>query len=101
MGIVPGREPFGRPAIPIDIAAPAYHWSALKITRLIFFFAGLACDKDFLALVVDREVLFFDILHPPLPETPLAHISRGTVAVTEVWEKRHFDCSARKGQPTI
>jgi hypothetical protein len=65
-GIAPGREPFGRPAIPIDITAPAYHSSALKITRLIFFFSGLACGKDFLALV-DLEVLLFDIFHPLLP----------------------------------
>jgi len=64
--IAPGREPFGRPAIPIDIAAPAYHWSALKITRLSFFFAGAACGNDFLALV-DLEVLLFDIFHPLLP----------------------------------
>jgi hypothetical protein len=61
-----GRGPFGRPAIPIDIAAPAYHWSALKITRLTFFCADLARERDFLALV-DLEVLFFDILHPLLP----------------------------------
>jgi hypothetical protein len=59
----PGRAPFGRPAIPIDIAAFSYHWSALKIARLIFFFSGLACDSDFLALV-DLEVLFFDIFPP-------------------------------------
>src|SRR5260370_40809790 len=64
----PCRAPFGRPAIPIDIAAFSYHWSALKIARLIFFFSGLACDSDFLALV-DLEVLFFDIFHP-LPCTP-------------------------------
>jgi hypothetical protein len=38
----------------------------LKITRLIFFFSGLACGKDFLALV-DLEVLLFDIFHPLLP----------------------------------
>jgi hypothetical protein len=65
-----GREPFGRPAIPIDIAAPAYHWSALNITRLIFFFTDLARGRDFLALG-DLEVLFFDIFHPLLP-TPSA-----------------------------
>jgi hypothetical protein len=61
-----GREPFGRPAIPIDIAAPAYHWSALKITRLIFFTDLARRERDFLALV-DLEVLFLDILHPLLP----------------------------------
>jgi len=59
----------------------------LKITRLIFFFAGLARDSVFLALVADREVLFFGILHPPLPKTPSLHLSRGPVAVTEVQEK--------------
>jgi hypothetical protein len=52
--------------MPIDIAAPAYHSSRLKITRLLFFFAGRACDKDFLALV-DLEMLFFDILAPATP----------------------------------
>jgi hypothetical protein len=66
MRIVPGRELFGRPAIPIDIAAPAYHWSALNITRLIFFFVCRACDRDFLAFV-DLDVLFLDIFHPLLP----------------------------------
>jgi hypothetical protein len=52
--------------MPIDIAAPAYHSSALKITRLIFFFTGLPRDKDFLALV-DLDVLFFDIFAPTTP----------------------------------
>jgi hypothetical protein len=45
------------------MAAFSYHWSALKITRLTFFFSGLARDSDFLALV-DLEVLFFDIFPP-------------------------------------
>jgi len=62
MNVAPIRAPLGRPAIPIDIAAFWYHWSALKIARLIFFFSGLACS-DFLALV-DLEVLFFDIFPP-------------------------------------
>jgi hypothetical protein len=66
MNIATGREPLARPAMPIDIAAPAYHWSALKITRLIFFFAGLARDVDFLARA-DLEVLFFDICAPTIP----------------------------------
>lgn len=66
MSIATGREPFGRPAMPIDIDAPAYHSSALKITRLIFFFTGLARDKDFLALL-DLKVLFFDIFAPATP----------------------------------
>jgi hypothetical protein len=81
MSAAPGRAPFGRPAIPIDIAAFSYHWSALKIARLIFFFSGLACDSDFLALV-DLEVLFFDIF-PPASLEPLLHLSRGPVAVPE------------------
>ena len=67
MSTATGRAPFGRPAMPIDIAALAYHSSAVKITRLIFFFAGLARDNDFLALV-DPEVLLFGILHPPFPD---------------------------------
>jgi hypothetical protein len=81
MSAAPGRAPFGRPAIPIDIAAFSYHWSALKITRLTFFFSGLARDSDFLALV-DLEVLFFDIF-PPASLVPLSHLSRGAVAVPE------------------
>ena len=72
MSAAPGRTPFARPAIPIDIAAFSYHWSALKITRLILFFPGRACESDFLALV-DLEVLFFDdIFIHPLPWTPVA-----------------------------
>src|SRR5258707_987403 len=70
-----------RPAIPIDIAAFSYHWSALKIARLIFFFSGLACGSDFLALV-DLGGLFFDIF-PPASLEPLLHLSRGPVAVPE------------------
>ena len=81
MSVAPSRAPFGRPAIPIDIAACSYHWSALKIARLIFFFSGLACERDFLALV-DLEVLFFDIFSTRFP-VPLLHLSRGAVAVTE------------------
>jgi hypothetical protein len=64
---VPGRAPFGRPAIPIDMTALSYHWSVLKIVRLTFFFSGrarvfsgLARESDFLALV-DLEVVFFAI----------------------------------------
>jgi len=53
--------------MPIDIAAPAYHSSAVKITRLIFFFAVLGRDNDFLTLV-DPEVLLFAIVHPRLPD---------------------------------
>jgi hypothetical protein len=48
----------GRPAIPIDIAAFAYHWSDLKITRRTLFFSGLARDSGFLALV-DRDAASF------------------------------------------
>jgi len=75
MSVAPGRAPFGRPAIPIDIAAFSYHWSALKIARLIFFFSGRACDSDFLALV-DLEVLFFDIFSTRFP-VPLYCILTG------------------------
>jgi hypothetical protein len=75
MSAAPGRPPFGRPAIPIDIAAFWYHWSALKTTRLVFFFSGLACESDFLALV-DLEVLFFDIF-PPASLVPHARILAG------------------------
>jgi len=75
MSAAPGRAPFGRPAIPIDIAAFSYHWSALKIARLTFFFSGLGCESDFLALV-DLEVLFFDIF-PPASLEPLCCILAG------------------------
>ena len=95
MSIAPGRAPFGRPAIPIDIAAPAYHWSVLKITLLIFFFVGLACDRDFLALV-DLDVLFFDILHPLLPIPHCPHISRGPAAGHSRAEKKLFNRSSAK-----
>jgi hypothetical protein len=73
MNIATGREPLARPAMPIDIAAPAYHSSALKITRLTFFFTGRVADLarvvDFLALA-DLEVLLFGIFAPatPLPQ---------------------------------
>jgi len=86
MNVAPGRAPFGRPAIPIDIAAFSYHWSALKIARLFFFFSDLACESDFLALV-DLEVPFFDILSTRFP-VPLLHLSRGAVAVTEGQRKK-------------
>jgi hypothetical protein len=68
MNIATGREPLARPAMPIDIAAPAYHSSALKITRLAFFLADLAADLAravFLALA--DLVLFFGIFAPLLP----------------------------------
>jgi hypothetical protein len=94
MSIVADRAPFGRPAIPIDIAAPAYHTSVLKITRLIFFLDGRARDKDFLALV-DLEVLFFDMCAPTAPCTPIRHISRGRVAVTVVLKKSLTGCQDR------
>jgi hypothetical protein len=58
-----------RPAIPIDITAFWYHWSALKTARLVFSFAGLARESDFLALV-DLEWLLFDIF-PPASLVPL------------------------------
>jgi len=70
-----GREAFARPAMPIESTAPAYHSSALKITRLMRFLAALErdadCDADrdpgFLA-PPRLDVLLFDILHPLLPE---------------------------------
>src|SRR5437879_1530795 len=86
MNIATGREPFARPAMPIDIAAPAYHSSALKITRLIFFFAGLARDVDFLARA-DLDVLFFRIFAPTTPWPPIPHLSRGHAAVTVATKK--------------
>jgi hypothetical protein len=82
MNIATGREPLARPAMPIDIAAPAYHSSALKITRLIFFLADLVADLaravDFLALT-DLEVLFFGIFAPLLPG-PDCYIIAGDTA---------------------
>lgn len=56
--VAPDRTPLGRPAIPIDIAAFAYHWSDLKITRRTLFFSGLARESAFLALV-DRDATSF------------------------------------------
>jgi hypothetical protein len=49
----------------IDIAAPAYHSSALKITRLTRFFAILERDAGFLT-PFGLGVLFLDISHPLL-----------------------------------
>jgi hypothetical protein len=48
----------GRPAIPIDNAAFAYHWSDLKITRRALFFSGLTRESGFLALA-DRDAVSF------------------------------------------
>lgn len=53
-----GRAPFGRPAIPIDIAAFSYHWSALKMTRRALFFSGRSRARAFLALE-DRDAVSF------------------------------------------
>jgi len=85
MSIATGREPFGRPAMPIDIAAPAYHSSALKITRLIFFFADRARDNDFLAFVV-LEALFFGIFAPTTP-CPQYHILAGVMSRSQ-WRRQ-------------
>ena len=67
--VAPCRLPFERPAIPIDITAFWYHWSALKTARLVFSFAGRVRESDFLARV-DREVTFFDIISTRFPRTP-------------------------------
>jgi hypothetical protein len=87
MNITAGRAPLARPAMPIDIAAPAYHSSALKMTRLIFFFAGRARELDFLALVADLEFLLFGIFTPTTPWPQLSHLSRGHGAVTVASKK--------------
>jgi len=87
MNIAIDRAPLARPAMPIDIAALAYHSSALKMTRLIFFLAGRARDVTFLALAF-LDVLLFGIFTPatPLPQcfsyTSAPHTSRGHGAVT-------------------
>jgi hypothetical protein len=88
MTIVPGRGPFGRPAMPIDMAALAYHWSVLKIVRLTFFFSGrartlsgLARESDFLALA-GLDVVFFAICITRFIPTSMQHLSRCGVAVT-------------------
>jgi hypothetical protein len=63
--------------MPIDMTAPSYHWSVLKIVRLAFFFSGrarafsgLVRESDFLA-DVGLEIVFFAILYPALspPQT--------------------------------
>jgi hypothetical protein len=94
MTAVPGRGPFGRPAMPIDMAALSYHWSVLKIVRLIFFFSGrarvlsdLARESDFLALA-DPGVVFFAILITRFIPTSMQHLSRCGVVVTGGLEDR-------------
>jgi hypothetical protein len=95
MAVAPGRTALGRPAIPIDMAAFAYHWSALKMTRRTLFFSGLARGRDFLALgerddgsfvaapfAVPFEGMFFAIVyHPLIPTAP--YLSSDSGAVTE------------------
>src|ERR1700686_4873486 len=66
MNIAIDRAPLARPAMPIDIAALAYHSSALKMTRLIFFLTGRARDATFLALAF-LDVLLFGIFTPATP----------------------------------
>ena len=96
----PDRTPLARPAIPIDIAAFAYHWSVLKITRRTLFFSDLAREMDFLALVdleavsfaaatfaatpfvaAALEVMFFAIVITRLLPT-MSHLSSGGGEVT-------------------
>jgi hypothetical protein len=86
--VVLGRAPLGRPAMPIDMTAPSYHWSVLKIVRRTFFFSGrarvfsgLGRESDFLALV-DVEVVFFAILITRFIPTSMLHLSRCGVRVT-------------------
>ncbi len=64
-----GRAPFDRPDMPIDDAAPAYHSSALKITRLIRFLSVCSLEAVFLALT-GFEGFFLDIAHPLIPANP-------------------------------
>jgi hypothetical protein len=98
--VTPDRTPLVRPAIPIDIAAFAYHWSVLKITRRTLFFSGLAREMDFLALAdleavsfaaaafaatpfvaAALEVMFFAIVITRLLPT-MSHLSSGGGEVT-------------------
>jgi hypothetical protein len=58
-----GRDPFERPAMPMDRAAPAYHWSALKMTRLLRFLAARDRVVGFLA-PTGFVLIFFDIFAP-------------------------------------
>lgn len=99
-GVAPDRTPLLRPAIPIDIAAFAYHWSVLKITRRTLFFSGRARETDFLALAdleavsvaaapfaatpfvaAALEVMFFAIVITRLLPT-MSHLSSGGGEVT-------------------
>jgi hypothetical protein len=73
MNIVADRAPLARPAMPIDIAALAYHSSALKITRLTRFLLALldrARDAAFFARAA-LELLLFGIVTPTYSLTPI------------------------------
>jgi len=58
-----GRDPFERPAMPMDSAAPAYHWSAVKMTRRLRFLAARDRVVGFLA-PAGFVLVFFDIFAP-------------------------------------
>jgi hypothetical protein len=70
MNIVADRAPLTRPAMPIDIAALAYHSSALKITRLTRFLPDRARDAAFFARAA-LELLLFGIVTPTYSLTPI------------------------------
>jgi hypothetical protein len=70
MNIVADRAPLARPAMPIDIAALAYHSSALKITRLTRFLLGRARDVAFFARAA-LELLLFGIFTPTYSLAPI------------------------------
>ena len=67
--------------MPIDSAAPAYHWSALKMTRRLRFLAARDRVVGFLA-PTGFVLVFFDIC-APVPPTLIMHHSSGHDVVTE------------------
>jgi hypothetical protein len=58
--------------MPIDIAALAYHWSAVKITRLTRFFAAFERGVCFLERL-GFDVLLLAIIHPLIRRPKALH----------------------------
>jgi hypothetical protein len=86
-----GRDPFERPAIPMDDAAPAYHWSDLKMTRRLRFLAMRDLAVGFLALTA-FVLTFFAIRRTHSTPRRLLHYSSGHHVVTMGPQKSRAPC---------
>src|SRR5262249_3313671 len=92
-----GRVPLARPAMPIDIAAPAYHSSALKMTRLARFLAGRA-RPVFLARADLELLLFVGIFSPCYILGPSKFILAGDVVAVTAAPKKSLTLDWRFGK---